>query len=95
MRKTKTARGFGIRKFKDVNGVECSVQESSSGDNIWLGACEIGLAVGYPWREISDAEIKAKFGAEVIQSNRRMHLNIKQVKELIPILQKFVESGEI
>jgi len=97
MKKTKTERGFAMRIFKDYNNVECSIQKSSiaTEDCIWLGASKIGLTVGYPWTEISEEQIKDKFNAKSIIANNRMHLTQKQVKKLLPILQKFVETGEI
>lgn len=38
----KTQRGFEIQKFKDLNGQECSIQESSlaTKDAIWIGVHE-------------------------------------------------------
>lgn len=39
MRITKTPRGFAVGEFRDINGDECSIQESSrAGDYcLWLG----------------------------------------------------------
>jgi hypothetical protein len=97
MKKEKTDRGFALRRFKDRIGVECTIQKSSiaTEDCIWLGAERIGLQIGHPWKDISEEEIKAKFNAEHLIANNRMHLTIKQVKKLLPILNKFVETGEI
>ena len=36
----KTRRGFSKESFKDVYNYECSLQESSVGNNIWLGVHE-------------------------------------------------------
>ena len=33
----KTNRGFRIVEFEDVHGNYCSIQESSSGETLWLG----------------------------------------------------------
>lgn len=95
MKKKYTKRGFGIYDFVDDYGTKCSLQRSSSGVRIWLGCDDIGLKVGLPWREISEQEIKTVFNCEEFLANTRMHLNIKQVKVLLPILQKFVETGDI
>jgi hypothetical protein len=38
---------------------------------------------------------KYDFGVQSIIANNRMHLNRKQVVQLLPILQKFVDTGEI
>ena len=95
MEKTYTQRGFGRYNFVDDYGAECSLQRSSSGVRIWLGCNDIGLRVGYPWRDVSEEELKTLLKAEELVSNSRMHLNVEQVKALIPILQKFVETGDI
>lgn len=93
MIKTKTNRGFSKILFKDENRVECSIQKSSSAcDMIWMG-CEDAdpkyfVPNGNPsWKKLEVPET-ALF-------TTRMHLTQEQVKEMIPILEKFVESGEI
>lgn len=95
MKKTKTKRGFKKYTFKDKNNVECSIQESSIDGCIYLGTNSIGLNVGYPWKEITDDEIKEKFNGTVMVTNNRMHLNIKQVKKLLPLLINYIETGEL
>jgi hypothetical protein len=95
MQKTYTQRGFGRYEFVEDNGAECSLQLSSSGTRIWLGCNNIGLKVGYPWREVSEEEIKIAFNGKELVSNSRMHLSVDQVKALIPILQRFVQTGDI
>lgn len=92
-----TGRGFGIANFKDQKGIECSIQKSSiaTDECIWFGANELEVSIGYPWTKISEAELMKKFGGQAIVGNTRMHLNRKQVAELLPILQKFVETGEL
>ena len=95
MEKTHTQRGFGRYNFVDDYGAECSLQRSSSGVRIWLGCNDIGLRVGYPWRDVSEEELKTLLKAKELVSNSRMHLNVEQVKALLPMLQKFVETGDI
>ncbi len=97
MEKEKTERGFSKGKFKDRDGMQCSIQESSIAAEacIWLGASKIEIQIGYPWREISEEDIKSRFNATEIVGNNRMHLNRKQVKELLPLLINFVETGEL
>lgn len=95
MEKTLTQRGFGRYDFVDDYGAECSLQRSSAGTRIWLGCNDIGLRVGYPWRDVSEEELKTLLKAKELVSNSRMHLNVEQVKALLPILQKFVETGDI
>lgn len=103
MEKAFTQRGFGTYQFKDSYGEECSLQKSSSAmeDKIWFGiddpnprimvlnAFRMGLTT-----EKTAGWMKYEIPKEVLISTR-MHLNQEQVAELIPILQKFVETGEI
>ena len=96
MRAKKTDRGFIYYDFKDRNGIECSIQKSSivTEDCIWLGADDIGLKHFKAFEGWKDVELVNKIEEHYI-ANNRMHLNRKQVKKLIPILQKFVLTGEI
>jgi len=102
MNKTQTSRGFTYYKFTDVGGDVCTIQKSSSAmqDCIWLGSKEIGLYGFIPngnpsWRDVSEDQIKEKFGFQNVIANNRMHLSRDQVAEILPILQKFVDTGEI
>ena len=92
--KTQTQRGFSLGKFTDAYGEECSIQMSSVGGHIWLGISKLKVNIGYPWREIGEERIKEMFGGQEICATTRMHLNRKQVKKLIPMLQRFVDEGE-
>ena len=103
MNVTKTERGFAIVKFTDLYGVECSIQKSSlaTDDAIWFGvndanpkilaskANELGITtsentgwISYPIPE--DALLTT-----------RMHLNRESVAALLPMLTRFVETGEL
>lgn len=91
----KTQRGFQFWEFVDRYGKTCSVQESSlaTEDAIWLGCSELEPLyfhkdAGPGWHELKPP-IE---GADVV-GNNRMHLTKEQVKELIPILEHFVETG--
>ena len=93
MKLEQTNRGFDLVKFKDRNGVECSLQKSSiaTEDCIWLGCNDASpqvLIPGQGWQPVSLPS------GDVI-ANTRMHLNQKQVKEILPYLQKFAETGEL
>jgi hypothetical protein len=97
-----TGRGFAYYEFTEVNGDVCNIQKSSSTmqDCIWLGSKNIGLKGFIPhgnpsWRDVTDDQIKEKFGFQDIIANNRMHLSREQVAALLPILQKFVDTGEI
>ena len=100
---SKTQRGFRTGTFVDRYGEQCSIQKSSlaTEDAIWLGiddanpqimcsqAHEVGL------KPTADCGwMKYPVPHQVMMSTR-MHLTKKEVKMLLPILQKFVETGEI
>jgi hypothetical protein len=96
-----TQRGFARGVFTDSNSKECSIQKSSAiGDFIWLGCNDIGMRGFVPygnpaWRDISDDDIRSKFGVQDIVANNRMHLSRIDVQRLLPILEKFAKTGEI
>lgn len=89
-----TQRGFAILKFKDRGNLDCSLQKSSiaSEEHIWLGIDQPKLSV------FEDEEL-GKYVITDLPKNwmvdSRMHLSQSQVKELLPFLQKFVETGEL
>ena len=102
MNKKQTPRGFAYYEFTEANGDACNIQKSSSAiqDCIWLGSKNIGLKGFIPygkpsWRDVTDDQIKEKFGFQDIIANNRMHLSREQVADILPILQKFVDTGEI
>lgn len=92
----KTERGFSYQNFKDRNGVECSIQKSSlaTEDCIWLGAKEIGLKHFKAFEGWKDVVLTDTMEEHYV-ANNRMHLTRKQVEKLLPILQRFVETGEL
>jgi hypothetical protein len=93
-----TQRGFSRYEFSDGNGVSCSLQKSSAADldMIWLGCNEIGLKKCTPGKGWEDIELKNEGpGGINYVANDRMHLTRDQVAALLPILQRFVDTGEI
>jgi len=94
MKLKKTQRGFEIGKFTDTYGEKCSIQKSSIAtiDAIWLG-------IDNPKLTVFENEQMGKYLEIDMPKNfsvsSRMHLNRKQVAKLLPILQKFVETGEL
>ena len=90
-----TGRGFGLIQFTDKNQEPCSLQKSSSAftEAIWLGRSELSVMKFHPNTENPWREVDFSDGQYV--SNNRMHLTQLQVAMLLPILIKFVESGEI
>jgi len=87
----KTERGFTFAKFKDYYNSECSIQLSSLADDrcIWLGVDEPKA------KRMTDSGWKDYPLPENVMITTRMHLNIEQVELLLPILQNFVETGEL
>lgn len=98
MKKTVTNRGFSRVDFKDRDGVECSIQKSSlaTDDAIWFGANKLGVQefkAGEGWKDRVDLDEHTMEHHFV--GNNRMHLTRKQVAKLLPLLQNFVETGEL
>lgn len=94
-----TNRGFAKVSFSDCFGIECSLQESSLATDsaIWLGANKIGLkyfkAYQGGWKdmpEVDEFQMNEHYSA-----NNKMHLTQAQVKELLPFLIRFAETGVI
>jgi hypothetical protein len=98
-----TNRGFALGEFKDQYGAKCSIQKSSvaTKDCIWLG-------VDDPDPKIMASQA-AEFGVKTSEKtgwvsypipdevliNTRMHLSREDVKRLLPLLQRFAETGEL
>ncbi len=96
MKKDTTNRGFALYEFTDSKNTPCSIQKSSSAmeDKIWLGANEIGLKrfeANIGW---SDVELVNTISNHYV-ANNRMELTREQVAEMLPILQKFVDTGDL
>lgn len=87
-------RGFENGEFSDRYGNKCSIQKSSLAieDCIWLGIDEPELTV-------FENENRGKYINTTLPKNwmvtSRMHLTRKQVNELLPLLQRFVETGDL
>ena len=97
IKKEITERGFDILEFKDLYNTKCSIQKSSlaTEDAIWIGVDDVSPKImastvvtgGVGW-------LNYEIPNEVLLTSR-MHLTQKQVKHLIPILQVFVDTGEL
>jgi hypothetical protein len=96
MERTTTERGFSLIRFQDSNGVACNIQKSSSAmeDKIWIGASEIGLKQFIKVLGWTNIELPNTMEHHFI-ANNQMHLTRAQVAQLLPVLQKFVDTGEI
>lgn len=88
-----TQRGFLRGEFVDRYGVKCSIQESSLATErcIWLGVNDPNPKI-FPGNNTGwhDYELP-----ENVMCTTRMHLTQKMAAELIPLLQRFVETGEL
>lgn len=92
LKRTETARGFSLIEFEDHNDTPCSLQKSSlaTEDAIWFGVNDPApkrLIPGLGWTPV-------EFPPDT-SFRTRMHLTRAQVKELLPLLQNFVETGEV
>lgn len=92
MEATTTGRGFALLKFTDRYGVACSLQKSSlaTEDAVWLGCDNANprvLVHGQGW-------VPHPMPAEYI-ADTRMHLTQDQVRELLPYLQHFADTGDL
>jgi len=82
----RTLRGFAHAEFTDLYDTPCSIQDSSlaTEDAIWLGVDHINAR---HWEKVA--------GSDLEHIPARMHLSREMAAELIPILQRFVETGSI
>ncbi len=97
----KTSHGFEIVKFKEANGEECSIQQSSAAEDdfIWLGIVDANPQVlasqahkfGVQTSETT-GWVKYPVPEDVLMSTR-MHLNRVQVENLISVLTCWLNSG--
>ena len=86
----KTNRGFERIEFTDRYGVPCSLQQSSlaTEDAIWLGCNDASprhLVPGQGWQPV--------LMPDSYVANTRMHLTREQVAELVPLLQRWLDTG--
>ena len=89
-----TQRGFEIANFEDSYKLPCSIQKSSKADDdyIWLGIDKTMLTVFKDENKGQHivTELPANWSVDT-----RMHLSREQVEQLLPLLQKFVETGDL
>lgn len=98
-----TQRGFAIVSFKDCYGHSCSMQKSSSAerDCIWLGIDDAEPKIMASQARQYGVETTEREGwvpfpvPNVVSMTTRMHLTRKDVKKLMPLLQRFVDTGEL
>lgn len=94
MELSKTQRDFSITNFEDYNGFMCSLQKSSLATEncIWFGINETKLTV---FADKSKGAYIETDMPENFSVNTRMHLTQVRVKELLPFLQRFAETGDL
>lgn len=89
-----TQRGFATGEFTDKNGMKCVLRESSLATEscIWLG-------ISSPKLTVFEDENMGKYLVTDLPKNWKvdslMHLTRENVRELLPLLQNFVETGEL
>lgn len=90
----KDARGFKGGTFTDGYGVECTIKKSSAAfeDYIWLGVNKPKLTI---FKDSSKGQYIETEVPENWMVDGLMHLSRKQVAKLLPLLQNFVETGEL
>ena len=97
MKISQTHRGFDIIEFEDRYEAKCSLQKSSlvTEDAIWLGVVKAKPKI------LASKVMEGGTGwvdyplPEDVSISTSMHLTREQVKELLPHLELFVNTGEI
>lgn len=97
MRTKKTHHGFSFIEFTDLYGNKSSLQKSSlaTEDAIWFGVDDAAPKILASKTEKGGTGCVPYPIPDDVSLTTRMHLSRKQVKKLLPHLQKFVETGEI
>lgn len=93
MEKGYTSRGFAVFSFRDGNGEKAAIQQSSAAEepHVWIGVDELKLKRFVPGRSWSDCPLPEGD----VHGNERLHLTRENVRDLLPILQRFVDTGDI
>jgi len=103
MEKTKTERGFDMITFSDMYGHECYIQKSSlaTAHAIWLGVSSPEPRIMAKDARRLGVDTEETVGwidypvPEEVLITTQMHIDQDQAKELIKVLEKFVETGYI
>lgn len=96
-------RGFTTLHFFDRYGLTCSLQKSSMAteEAVWLGITHAEPVILASKAAEHGVETDETTGwvpfpvPEDVLMHTRMHLTQEQVAALLPILQRFVETGEV
>lgn len=94
MKIDKNERGFAFSKFKDRSGYNCLIEKSSlaTEECIWLGVDDSKLTIFDDEKMIKCINTKLPENWRV---NTQMELTRKQVADLLPLLQNFVNTGNL
>ena len=95
-----TERGFEILEFDDRYGKRCSLQKSSlaTEDAIWFGPNDADPIIMDPSQgrdPITNSPWHPVPFPEGTSFTTRMHLTQDMVKELLPYLIRFAETGQL
>ena len=93
----KTDRGWDRLDFTDRYDLECSLQKSSIATEncIWFGLNDANPQImASKVQEGGTGWVRYPIHKDVLLATR-MHLTQEQVKNLLPILQRFVDTGEL
>lgn len=98
MQKTTTTRGFRLDEFTDRYGERCSLQESSLASEaaIWFGTeGKVSRMGPHGWEHFTPEDFAEEFGypGQSVLVCSRMHLTQDMVRDLLPALQHFAETG--
>ena len=99
----KTNRGFDYSSFTDLYGTECNLQKSSlaTEEAIWLGVADAEpkiMASKAAANGVSTGETTGWVSYPIPEDvfiNTRMHLNRVRAAALLPLLQRFVDTGDL
>lgn len=92
----RTQRGFAKGQFVDRYGAQCSIQKSSLADEaaIWIGVDDPQPKVLVPGKGFQPVDLKVLVQGE-LSIHTRMHLTVDMVRQLLPLLQHFADTGEL
>lgn len=87
-----TNRGFSLIEFEDTYKDKCSIQKSSYGSEprIWFGIDDANPQICIQGQGFVPYKLP-----EEVHLTTRMHLNQEQVKQLLPILERFAKTGNL
>ncbi|NHR07429.1 hypothetical protein HA052_19750 [Chromobacterium haemolyticum] len=103
MNHTKTQHGFASIAFRDRNDAPCRLQKSSlvTEDALWLGVDDAEPKIMACNAAAHGVETTETTGwvpyplPDAVLLTTGMHLTREQVAQLLPILQHFVDTGEL